>query len=129
MSISRQDEFGYKKKGKRKSPRPMLITILCLIVFAYGILEIAYSFIGGVTLKGGVDTIYPAVNALMVVFTFVAASGVWTMEKWGAISFIIVVTVKLLVDLLFAHFNWYELLYFIPAALFLMRLPKMRLTK
>ena len=61
----RHDHYGYKTKGSRKSPRPQLITILCAALFAYGLWEIVYSFTGNIVLKGGVDTLYPAVNALI----------------------------------------------------------------
>lgn len=124
----RHDHYGYKTKGSRKNKRPQLITILCAILFTYGLWEIVYSFTGNIVLKGGVDTLYPAVNALMVVFSFVGLSGVWTMEKWGPISFVIVVTLKLLTDAIFGHFNWLFLLGYIPAIIFLLALPKMRNT-
>jgi hypothetical protein len=62
------------------------------------------------------------------VFSFVGLSGVWAMEKWGAISFAIVVVLKVLVDLIFSNFQWYILLGFIPAVLFLLALPKMKNT-
>ena len=123
------DQYGYKRKRAKKSPRPQLITILCVLLFAWGLWEIVYSFTGNTALnKSGVDTLYPAVNALMMVFSFVALSGTWSMEKWGPISFVIVVTLKLLVDLLFGHFNWMYALGYIPAVVFLLSLKKMRMT-
>ena len=128
MSQIRHDDLGYKKKGKKRNPRPQLITIVCIILFAYGLWEIVYSYTGNIVLKGGVDTLYPAINALMVVFGFVGLSGVWSMEKWGPISFVIVITLKLLVDAVFGHFNWMYALGYIPAGLFLLTLPKMRTT-
>lgn len=128
MTQVRYDEYGYKKKGKRKSPRPQLITILCAVLFAFGLWEIVYSFTGNLALRGGIDTLYPAINALMIVFCFVGLSGTWSMEKWGPISFVIVLTLKLLVDLIFSHINWLYLLGYIPAVLFLLALPKMRNT-
>lgn len=128
MSQAGYDRYGYKKKGSKKSPRPTLITILCVFLFAYGLWEIVYSYTGNIVLKGGVDTLYPAVNALMVVFSFVALSGVWSMEKWGPISFVIVVTLKLLVDAIFGHFNLLFILGYIPAVFFLLAMKKMRNT-
>lgn len=128
MTHTRYDEYGYKKKGKRKSPRPQIITILCVALFAFGLWEIIYSFTGSLALRGGIDTLYPAINALMIVFCFVGLSGTWAMEKWGPISFAIVLTLKLLVDLIFGHMNWLYLLGYIPAVLFLLALPKMRNT-
>lgn len=129
MSRIHYDEYGYKvKMGRKKSIRPKVITIICVILFAFGLWEIINSFTGNITLHGGVDTLYPAINALMIVFCFVGLSGVWAMEKWGPISFIIVLTLKLLVDLIFSHFNWPYMLGYIPAVLFLLALPKMKNT-
>lgn len=123
------DQYGYKRKRTKRSPRPQLITILCVLLFAWGLWEIVYSFTGNTALnKSGVDTLYPAVNALMMVFSFVAVSGTWSMEKWGPISFVIVVTLKLLVDLLFGHFNWMYVLGYLPALVFLLSIKKMRVT-
>lgn len=129
MSQLQYDELGYKKKGRKRNPRPFLITILCSLLFAYGLWEIVYSFTGNIVLKGGVDTLYPAINALMMVFAFVGLSGVWSMEKWGPVSFVIVITLKLLVDAMFSHFSWWYALGYIPAVLFLLALPKMKKTE
>jgi hypothetical protein len=127
MSEPHYDELGYKKRrGVRKSPRPNLVSFLCVLLFAYGLWAIAYSFTGNIVTRTGLDTVYPAINALMIVFSFVALSGVWAMEKWGPVSFGIVLVLKLLIDLIFGHFNWLILLGFIPAAIFLLVLPKMR---
>ncbi|MBY0476517.1 MAG: hypothetical protein K2Q24_02640 [Chitinophagaceae bacterium] len=129
MSQLQYDELGYKKKGRKRNPRPFLITILCSLLFAYGLWEIVYSFTGNIVLKGGVDTLYPAINALMMVFAFVGLSGVWSMEKWGPVSFVIVITLKLLVDAMFSHFSWWYAMGYIPAVLFLLALPKMKKTE
>lgn len=129
MTQVQYDQYGYKRKKGKKAPRPQLITILCVLLFAWGLGEIVYSYTGNTALnKSGIDTLYPAVNALMVVFSFVALSGTWSMEKWGPVSFVIVVTLKLFVDLLFGHFNPIYLLGYIPAAIFLLALKKMRRT-
>jgi hypothetical protein len=118
-----KNEYGYKKRVKKKTKRPAYITYLCLAVVAYGFWNIISSYIG---VYSGFGTLYPAINALMVVFSFVAISGVWSMEKWGPISFPIVITLKLLVDLMWGHFNPWILLAFIPAAVFLSLFPKMK---
>ncbi len=129
MSEIQYDKYGYKKKGRSKTPRPLLVTILCALLFAWGLFEIAYSYTGNTALnKSGVDTLYPAVNALMMVFSFVALSGVWSMEKWGPITFAIVVSVKILVDLMFGHFNAVYFIGFVPAIIFLLNMKKMRKT-
>lgn len=127
MSQLAQDQYGYKRKRSQKSPRPLLITVLCLLLFAWGLWEIVYSFTGNTASNtSGFNTLYPAVNALMMVFSFVAVSGVWSMEKWGPVSFIIVLTLKLLVDLFFGQFNWWYMMGYAAAVVFLLAMSKMR---
>jgi hypothetical protein len=120
-----KNEFGYKKRIKKKAKRPQLVTILCLALVAYGFFDIISSYIG---IYKDFGTLYPAVNALMIVFSFVAISGIWSMEKWGPISFVIVVFLKLSVDALWKQFNPWYLLALIPAAFFLLLLRKMKTT-
>lgn len=121
-----KDEYGYKKRVTKKAKRPLLITLLCLVLIALGFWSLISSYIG---IYQGFGTLYPAANALMIVFSFVAISGVWSMEKWGAIAFPIVVTIKILFDLMFGHFNGWYLLGFIPAVVFITLLPKMKRTE
>lgn len=121
-----KNEYGYKKRVKRKVKRPPLITALCLAVVAYGFWDIISSYIG---IYSGFGTLYPALNALMIVFSFVAISGVWSMEKWGPISFAIVILLKLLLDALWGEFNYWVLLAFIPAAIFFTQFAKMKKTE
>ena len=129
MTEVKYDQYGYKRKKGKRTPRPQLITILCVVLFVWGLAEIVYSYTGNTALnKSGIDTLYPAMIALMVVFSFVALSGTWCMEKWGPISFAIVVTLKLGVDLFFGHFNPIYIIGYIPAAIFLLSLKKMRKT-
>jgi hypothetical protein len=118
-----KNEYGYKKRVKKKIKRPTYITLLCVGVVVYGFWNIISSYMG---IYNGFGTLYPAINALMIVFSFVAISGVWSMEKWGAVTFPIVITLKLLVDVLWNHFNPWLLLAFIPAAVFLSLFPKMK---
>lgn len=125
--MEQRDQLGYKKRGSgRRSKRPPLITGLCIALFAFGLFSIVNTYTG---LYKGLDTLYPAVNALMIVFSFVGLSGVWAMEKWGPVSFVIVVALKNLMDLIFSNFQWYYLLGFIPAVLFLLAMPKMKKTE
>jgi hypothetical protein len=72
-----------------------------------------------VNIYKGPYAIYPAVNALMVVFSFVAISGVWAMEKWGAITFPVVLILKMIADVIFAKFIIWYLIGFLPAIYFL----------
>lgn len=101
----------------------MHITILCLLIVVYGFWSLISSYIG---VYRDFAVLYPAANALMIVFMFVAISGVWSMEKWGPISFVIVVLLKLLTDALWGYFNIWMLLGIVPAAVFLLLIPKMK---
>jgi hypothetical protein len=96
-----KDDLGYKKKVGKKSKRPLLLTILCILFVLYGFAEIINSY---VNTYQGMKTFYPAFNSLMVVFGFVAISGIWSMEKWGPISLSIVLPLKVIVELIF--FDW-----------------------
>lgn len=96
-----KDELGYKKKIRQKSKRPVFLTLLCYLFVIYGFAEIINSY---VNTYQGMKTFYPAFNSLMVVFGFVAISGIWSMEKWGPVSFSIVFPLKFLVEIIF--FDW-----------------------
>jgi hypothetical protein len=118
-----KDELGYKKRVKHRSKRPAFLAAVCLLFVLWGFWHIITMF---VKVYPGIYTLYPAVNALMIVFGFVAISGIWSMEKWGPVSFVIVVALKLLVDTIFNQFNAWYLLGFVFAGFFLLYLPKMR---
>ena len=121
-----KDQFGYKKRVKRKVNRPKFITALCLLLIAYGFWSIISSYIG---VYSGFGTLYPAMSALMIVFSFDAISGVWSMEKWGPISFAIVIALKIFMDALWGKFNPWFLLAIIPAIIFFLQFPKMKKTE
>jgi hypothetical protein len=100
-----KDDLGYKKKIKHRSKRPLLLTILCIILVAFGFYDIVGSFIStSITCTDSLCQFYPAFNSLMVVFGFVAISGIWSMEKWGPISLSIIFPLNLITELIF--FNW-----------------------
>ena len=125
--MEHRDHLGYKRKREgRRSKRSPVITGLCIALFAFGLFSIVNTFTG---LYQGLNTLYAAVNALMIVFSFVGLSVVWAMEKWGPVSFAIVVALKILMDLIFGNFQWYYLLGFIPAAIFLLAMRKMKNTE
>jgi hypothetical protein len=79
-----------------------------------------------INLYKGVYAIYPAVNALMIVFSFVSISGIWSMEKWGAITFPVVVTIKIITDLIFSNFSGWYLLGYVVAIYFFTFYKQMR---
>ncbi|MBU6157550.1 MAG: hypothetical protein KGP35_00840 [Bacteroidetes bacterium] len=118
-----KDELGYKKRSRKKSRRPLDLSIVCVIVVLLGFYSIIDMFMH---VYERVYTLYPALNALVVVFSFVSLSGIWSMEKWGPISFPFVVVLKLLIDLIFGKFVVWYLLGLVLAIYFLRFLPKMR---
>jgi hypothetical protein len=75
----------------------------------------------------GIRTIYPALNALVIVFSFVSISGIWSMEKWGPITFPFIVLFKIMIDVIVLEkFNPWYLLGFIVAAYFFRFYTKMK---
>jgi hypothetical protein len=121
-----KDDLGYKRRVKYKSKRPLLLTLLCIGFVFYGFADIIFSY---VHLYTGMSVFYPAFNSLMVVLGFVAISGIWSMEKWGPVSFSIVSFLKLITDLIFSELEWYLILWFVLAGLFFLYFSKMRSTR
>lgn len=95
---------------------PLVVLILCGLLFAYGIVEIIYTFSGA---YGQLHVAYSAVNAFIVILSFVALSGVWAFEKWGPIAFALVIALKAGSDLFFGNFQLWQLLSVLPAIVFL----------
>lgn len=118
-----KDQLGYKRRLKNKSKRPLDITILCIFLVLLGLWNLVSMYIN---VYKGPYAIYPAANALMIVFSFVSISGIWSMEKWGTITFPIVVALKLITDLIFSTFNVWYLLAFVIAIYFFRYYKKMR---
>jgi hypothetical protein len=116
MNMYTKDPLGYKRRLKKKSKRPLPITVLCVLIVLLGIWNLISMYIN---VYKGVYAIYPAANALMIVFSFVSISGIWSMEKWGAITFPVVVTIKIIIDLIFSVFSgWYLLGYVVAIYIF-----------
>lgn len=120
-----KDDYGYKKRVVKRTKRPPLLTVLCIILVVLGFWSIISTYIG---IYSGFGTLYPAFNALTVVMGFIGISGVWQMEKWGPVSFAIVIVLKILVDLIWGYLNPWYLLVLIPVAIFLLLIPKMKNT-
>ena len=118
-----RDELGYKKRVKKKSKRPLDLTISCVLIVLFGFINIISMYIG---VYKGIHTIYPAINALMVVFSFVSISGIWSMEKWGVITFPVVVLLKIIADAMFDAFSPWYLLGFVIALYFFRFYTKMK---
>jgi len=118
-----KDELGYKKRLKKRSKRPMGLTIVCALVVLFGFIYLIEIYLNVPKMNlgehPGMKTIYPALNALVIVFSFVSISGVWSMEKWGPITFPFIVLFKILIDLLLLQkFNPWYLLGFVVAVYF-----------
>jgi len=119
-----KDELGYKRKGKKKSKRPMELSIVCGLVVLYGMLNLILMYTPQYI---ETNAIYPAVNALVIVFSFVSISGIWSMEKWGPITFPFVVLLKIVMDfIILGKFNPWYLTGFIIAAFFFRFYHKMK---
>jgi len=122
-----KDELGYKKRLKHRPKRPPIITLLCIGFVLYGFYDIITSYVHVYT---GLQIFYPAFNGLMVVFGFVAISGVWSMEKWGPVSFAIITFLKFLTELIFINtVPWYLIIWVVLSVLFFLFFPKMRVGK
>ena len=118
-----KDPLGYKRRHKKKSIRPLSVTILCVLIVLWGLWNLIAMYIN---VYKGVYAVYPAVNALMIVFSFVTISGIWSMEKWGTITFPIVITVKIIADLIFDAFSGWHLLAYVAALYFFRFYSQMR---
>lgn len=117
-----QQSENRSQKVKEVSP-PLVVLILCGLLFAYGIFEIIYTFSGA---YGHLHVAYSAVNAFIVVLSFVALSGVWAFEKWGSIAFALVIAFKAGSDFLFDNFQIWQLLSVLPAIVFLLYYKQMK---
>ena len=119
-----KDELGYKKRVKKKSQRPMELTIVCALVVLFGFFNLVDMFI---RVYPGIKTIYPALNALVIVFSFISISGVWSMEKWGPITFPFIVLFKIMIDVIvLGNLNPWYLLGFVVAVYFFRFFTKMK---
>lgn len=97
-------------------PRPLMITIVCSLLFATGVFNIIYTFTGVYAPYG---VYYSAINTFIIVIIFAALSGVWVMEKWGVNLFTLLVIVKAAVDLYSGAFSWWEYGLLIPVIVFI----------
>ena len=102
--------------------RPVLITIICSILFAAGLFSIVYTFTGAFAPYG---VYYSALNAIITVLIFAALSGIWAMEKWGVYLFSLMVPIKFGVDFFSGAFGWWELSLILPIVIFISQFKKM----
>ena len=102
---------------------PKWITWVCIFFYTAGLANIIVSFTGIFAQFG---LFYSALNVLLIVIMFAALAGVWSMEKWGAILFAIVIAIKIGYDFYSGAFIWWELALFIPVILLLLQYKKMK---
>lgn len=110
-----------KEKKNQPSP-PLMMKIVCGLLFALGIFEIIYTFSGA---YGHLHVAYSAINTFIVILSFVALSGIWAFERWGAIAFFFVILLKGISDYLFANLQLWQLLFILPAIFFLRQYKQM----
>jgi hypothetical protein len=103
--------------------RPVLVTALCVVLFATGLFNVLYTFTGAFAPYG---LLYSAGNVLLLVITFAALSGVWGMEKWGTWLFAVVIALKLALDVWVKAFTWWELFLIVPVTMFFVYYKKMK---
>jgi hypothetical protein len=103
-------------------PRPLVVTWLCILLFAAGIINIIYSFTGAFA---GYGVLYSAANVLLIIIFFAALSGIWAMEKWGVTLFSVLLGLKFGLDLFVKAFHWWELTLLIILVVFWIHRKKM----
>ncbi len=86
------------------------------ILFALGLFDIIYSFMGYYAQWG---VLYPAFHVLLNIVLFLALSFIWSGEKWASWLFMAIVVVHLVLDLFTGAFTWWKLILFAPAVYFL----------
>ena len=102
-------------KQENKTARPLPITIASYAVFAWGLGTIIYSFTG---VYGQYGNLYPALNALSIIFMFASLAGVLNMEKWGKHLYALMMVLKWAVSYYYGAFSFWELLLVVPLIIF-----------
>lgn len=95
----------------RKSTRPPLITFLCSLVFVAGIYMIIQTFAGAFSFSG---TLFSPFIVLFIIVALTGASGIWEMERWGFVVYMIAACGFQVIPIVFGVWNY---LWLIPMAL------------
>lgn len=103
--------------------RPNIVSITLYVLAFIGLSGIVYTFTGAFARYG---LLYPAANTLLIVGIFASFAGIWNMERWGVYVFLVMVTLKFVLDITTGAFSFWELALLLPAAIFLMHLKKMK---
>ncbi|MGE5106394.1 MAG: hypothetical protein ACM3H8_02535 [Sphingobacteriales bacterium] len=91
--------------------RPPLITLLCSLVFIAGIYMIVQTFAGAFQPYG---TLFSPFIVLFIIISITGASGMWVMEKWGFIVFMVAASGFQVIPLIFGVWTY---LWLIPMGL------------
>ncbi len=102
-----------------KTTRPTLVTVTVYLLFAAGLFQIIYSFTGATATFG---RFYPAIQVLLVILSFVALTGILSMEKWGVWLFLATLAARVLIDFRVGAVHPASLLLLVPAAIFIRQL-------
>ena len=64
----------------RAIERPTILTVICIIAFAYAVLGFPTIFSPFIKKQGD---FFPAFTGILISFEFISIVGVWYMKKWG----------------------------------------------
>lgn len=85
----------------RAIERPTILTVICIISFAYAVLGFPTIFSPFIKKQGD---FFPAFTGVLIAFEFISVVGVWYMKKWGLRIYIL--TSLLSQSLLIYIDNW-----------------------
>lgn len=102
-------------KEEKKIQRPLIISIACYVLFAWGLATIIYSFTGIYSQYGN---LYSALNAMCILGIFTSMAGVLNMEKWGVRLYALMMLIKWSADYGYGAFSFWEMLLVFPLLLF-----------
>src|SRR6188768_3668223 len=109
--------------NKVEITRPNIVAITIYVLSFIGLFGIIYTFTGAFAPYG---LLYPAAHTLLIVGIFASFAGIWNMERWGVYVFLVMITLKLVLDILTGAFSFWELALLLPSAIFLIHLKKMK---
>lgn len=102
--------------AKQSKKGNIFFGVLIGVLFALGIFDIIYSFMGYYARWG---VLYPAFHVLLNIALFLALSLIWSAEKWASWLFLAIVAAHLGLDLAVGAFAFWKLALVLPALYFL----------
>ncbi|MBI2729269.1 MAG: hypothetical protein HYX40_00680 [Sphingobacteriales bacterium] len=103
--------------------RPPLITLLCSLVFIAGIYMIVQTFAGAFHANG---TLFSPFIVLFIIIAITGASGMWSMEKWGFIVYMIAASGFQVIPIIFGVWTYWWLLPMVLLFLFAVHVREMK---